>query len=146
MSVDALKKPNWFSRIAHPGQFLVWSRYLLWPLGIATVIAFAIGLWLSFFASPEDYQMGDMVRVMYIHVPNAWLSRCWFTCVMAACGAGHAGLAPSACRRRQQGGCTARRRIHRRNALYHRLALGPPDLGHLLGVGRPDDLRPWCYC
>ena len=75
MSVDALKKPNWFSRIAHPGQFLIWSRYLLWPLGVATVIAFAIGLWLTFFASPEDYQMGDMVRVMYVHVPNAWLSQ-----------------------------------------------------------------------
>ncbi len=75
MSVDALKKPNWFSRIAHPGQFLVWSRYLLWPLGIASAIAFAIGLWLTFFGSPEDYQMGDMVRVMYVHVPNAWLSQ-----------------------------------------------------------------------
>ena len=84
MSVDALKKPNWFSRIAHPGQFLIWSRYLLWPLGIATVIAFAIGLWLTFFASPEDYQMGDMVRVMYVHVPNAWLSQLVYVLMAAS--------------------------------------------------------------
>jgi heme exporter protein C len=74
MSVTAAKQPNWFARLAHPGQFLAWSRFLVWPLAIATVIAFAIGLWFSFYASPGDYQMGDMVRVMYIHVPNAWLS------------------------------------------------------------------------
>jgi len=74
MSVTAVKQPNWFSRLAHPGQFLSWSRYFVWPLAILTAIGFAVGLWFAFFASPEDYQMGDMVRVMYIHVPNAWLS------------------------------------------------------------------------
>lgn len=75
MSVDASPKANWFSQIAHPGQFLRWSRFVLLPLAVLTAIAFAIGLWLSFFGSPEDYQMGDMVRVMYVHVPNAWLSQ-----------------------------------------------------------------------
>jgi len=74
MSVSAVKQPNWFSRLAHPGQFLGWSRYFIWPLSILTVVGFAAGLYFAFFASPEDYQMGDMVRVMYIHVPNAWLS------------------------------------------------------------------------
>jgi heme exporter protein C len=75
MSVDSLKQPNWFSRLAHPGQFLAWSRYLVWPLAVATVLAFGVGLWFAFFNSPADYQMGDMVRVMYVHVPNAWLSQ-----------------------------------------------------------------------
>ncbi|MDF2983385.1 MAG: heme transporter permease [Devosia sp.] len=75
MSVDTVKQPNWFSRLAHPGQFLAWSRYLVWPLALATGLSFAVGLWLAFFNSPEDYQMGDMVRVMYVHVPNAWLSQ-----------------------------------------------------------------------
>lgn len=75
LSATTAKQPNWFSRLAHPGQFLNWSRYLLWPLGIATALSFAVGLWFAFFNSPEDYQMGDMVRVMYVHVPNAWLSQ-----------------------------------------------------------------------
>jgi len=75
MSVTAAKQPNWFSRLAHPGQFLSWTRYLVWPLAAVTVLAFAVGLWLALVASPEDYQMGDMVRVMYVHVPNAWLSQ-----------------------------------------------------------------------
>ncbi|MDB5506985.1 MAG: heme transporter permease [Devosia sp.] len=66
---------NWFSRLAHPGQFMVWSGKFVWPLAILTTIVFGFGLWFSLFASPEDYQMGDTVRIMYVHVPNAWLSQ-----------------------------------------------------------------------
>jgi heme exporter protein C len=71
---SAAPKPNWFSRLAHPGNFLAWSRPVLWPLGVVTALCFAIGLWFAFFNSPADYQMGDTVRIMYIHVPNAILS------------------------------------------------------------------------
>ena len=75
MTLDtAAPKPNWFSRLAHPGAFMGWSRPVLWPLGIVTVRMFAVGLWFVFFNSPPDYQMGDTVRIMYIHVPNAILS------------------------------------------------------------------------
>jgi heme exporter protein C len=87
MSATAVKSPNWFARLAHPGQFLAWSRFIVWPLAIVTAIAFAIGLYFSFYASPGDYQMGDMVRVMYIHVPNAWLSMLVYG-VMAAAALG----------------------------------------------------------
>lgn len=76
MSVDApLRKPNFISRIAHPGEFVRWTKPLLVPLTILTAALFAIGLWFAFFNSPEDYQMGDTVRIMYVHVPNAWLSQ-----------------------------------------------------------------------
>ena len=76
MTLDVtLKKPNWFSRLANPGQFLGWSRFVLWPLGVATFVLFAIGLYFALFDSPADYQMGETVRIMYIHVPNAWLSQ-----------------------------------------------------------------------
>jgi len=72
---SAAPKPNWFSRLAHPGSFMAWSKPVLLPLGAVTVLAFAAGLWFTFFNSPADYQMGDTVRIMYIHVPNAWLSQ-----------------------------------------------------------------------
>lgn len=85
MSEQTLPKANWFSRLAHPGQFLVWSRPLVWPLAGLTVVLFGIGLYFSFFNSPEDYQMGDTVRIMYIHVPNAWLSQ--FTYALMAASA-----------------------------------------------------------
>lgn len=85
MSTDIEPKQSWWSRIAHPGQFVAWSRHLLWPLTIVTVALFAIGLWFAFFNSPEDYQMGDTVRIMYVHVPSAWLSQ--FTYVIMTCSA-----------------------------------------------------------
>lgn len=73
--LDPIKPMNWFDRLAHPGQFLAWSRHLIWPLSLITGALFAIGLWYAFFNSPADYQMGDTVRIMYVHVPNAWLSQ-----------------------------------------------------------------------
>ncbi|GLQ54468.1 heme ABC transporter permease [Devosia nitrariae] len=75
MNVENTSKQSWWTRIAHPGQFVAWSRRLLVPLWIATAALFVLGLWLAFFASPEDYQMGDTVRIMYVHVPTAWLSQ-----------------------------------------------------------------------
>jgi heme exporter protein C len=71
----AIKKPNWFSRLAHPGAFLRWSRPLVVPLAVLTIALFAIGLYYAIFNSPADYQMGETVRLMYVHVPNAWLSQ-----------------------------------------------------------------------
>lgn len=84
---DKAKEPGWFTRIAHPGLFMGWSRHLVWPLAAITAILFAVGLWLSFYGSPADYQMGDTVRLMYVHVPNAWLSQFCYA-VMAASAIG----------------------------------------------------------
>lgn len=39
---------------------------------LGTLLAFAWGLALALFASPADYQQGETVRIMYIHVPAAW--------------------------------------------------------------------------
>jgi heme exporter protein C len=75
MSIDTAPKQNWWSRIAHPGQFVLWTRAWMLPLAALTAILFAVGLWFAFFNSPKDYQMGDTVRIMYVHVPNAWLSQ-----------------------------------------------------------------------
>src|ERR1044072_4540513 len=45
-----------------------------WRKAAATAIAFAFGLYLSFFTAPDDYQQGATVKIMFIHVPNAWLA------------------------------------------------------------------------
>jgi len=61
-------------RLANPTRFMELSRQLLpWISGLAAVVL-AYGLYLSFFASPPDYQQGETVKIMYIHVPAAWLS------------------------------------------------------------------------
>ncbi|MCH9753481.1 MAG: heme ABC transporter permease CcmC [Alphaproteobacteria bacterium] len=40
---------------------------------IASVVFFALGLYFSF-VSPADYQQSDFVRIMYVHVPSAWMA------------------------------------------------------------------------
>jgi heme exporter protein C len=61
-------------RLANPTRFMELSaRVLPWMSG-ATIILLVAGLYLAFFASPADYQQGETVRIMYIHVPCAWLS------------------------------------------------------------------------
>ena len=59
--------------LANPSRFLaLTARVLPWLAG-ATVILLAIGLYQSALA-PDDYQQGATVKIMFIHVPNAWLS------------------------------------------------------------------------
>jgi heme exporter protein C len=87
MTIETAPKQNWFARLANPGQFLAWSRPLVIPLAVATALAFGVGLYFAFFNSPADYQMGDTVRIMYIHVPNAWLSQFVYA-IMAASALG----------------------------------------------------------
>ena len=60
--------------LANPTRFLSLSVRLLPWLAALTTISLVVGLYLSFFASPADYQQGETVRIMYIHVPAAWLS------------------------------------------------------------------------
>nr|WP_227319570.1 heme ABC transporter permease [Acidisoma silvae] len=61
-------------RFANPGQFLRLSgRILPWLVPIAIIVT-AIGLVWGFFFSPPDWQQGDTVRIMYVHVPSAWLA------------------------------------------------------------------------
>jgi heme exporter protein C len=40
---------------------------------IFSIVLFALGLLFSFYLSPDDYQQGSTVRIMYVHVPSAWL-------------------------------------------------------------------------
>jgi heme exporter protein C len=53
----------------------------------ATLCAFAIGLVQTFFVAPDDYQQGATVKIMFVHVPAAWLSMfCWALMSVAALG------------------------------------------------------------
>ncbi|WP_173934091.1 heme ABC transporter permease [Chelativorans sp. Marseille-P2723] len=72
--------------LANPTRFLALADAMLpWLLG-AAVLTVAVGLAMGF-AAPEDYQQGITVRIMYIHVPFAWLSMFCYT-VMAASSLG----------------------------------------------------------
>jgi heme exporter protein C len=59
--------------LANPSVFLALTRRILPWLALAIVALFALGLALVF-AAPPDYQQGETVKIMYVHVPAAWLS------------------------------------------------------------------------
>jgi len=63
-----------FDYLANPSRFTRLSDRLFMPVSIITVICLGAGLYLGLFASPADYQQGDTVRIIYIHVPAAWLA------------------------------------------------------------------------
>ncbi|MGA0596959.1 heme ABC transporter permease [Enterovirga sp. CN4-39] len=75
------------TRLANPATFMRLSGYALPPLAIAAALLGAYGLYLAFLASPADYQQGETVRIMYIHVPAAWLAL-FFYSIMAVSALG----------------------------------------------------------
>lgn len=61
-------------RLANPTRFMQLSGTLLpWVASVAAIILL-YGLYLVFFVAPPDYQQGETVKIMYIHVPSAWLA------------------------------------------------------------------------
>jgi heme exporter protein C len=75
--------------LANPKRFLDISGAVLpWVAG-AAVLTLAVGFYLSLFATPPDYQQGQTVKIMFVHVPAAWLGMFAYA-VMA--GASFTGL------------------------------------------------------
>jgi heme exporter protein C len=69
--------------LSNPERFMAFSRWAAPLLGaIAAALALS-GLWLGFTA-PEDYQQGDTVRIMFIHIPAAWMSMFVYACLAGA--------------------------------------------------------------
>jgi heme exporter protein C len=62
------------SRFANPARFLRISAAALPWCAWASLGVIALGLYLALFAAPPDYQQGEAVRIMYVHVPAAWLA------------------------------------------------------------------------
>jgi heme exporter protein C len=74
---------NWQS-LANPARFHRFSDKLLWPLAIATALIMAYGLYCIWFVAPPDYQQGQTVKIMYIHVPAAWLAMLLYVAMAVA--------------------------------------------------------------
>jgi heme exporter protein C len=74
------------SRLANPARFMrISAAALPWSTRLCVVVL-AIGLYLSLVAAPPDYQQGEAVRIMYIHVPAAWMAMAIYLFVATASG------------------------------------------------------------
>jgi len=80
LSMHYFANPARFNRLA--GVVLPWAKG-------ATALLLLAGLYLGFFASPADYQQGETVRIMYVHVPAAWMA---LFCYVFMAGASAVGL------------------------------------------------------
>ncbi len=60
--------------LINPNRFNILSSLIIKPLFYICLISLFFGLFFSLFLSPNDYQQGASVRIMYVHVPSAWLS------------------------------------------------------------------------
>ena len=66
--------PDLLNRYANPGRFMRASGPVVpWVLGLGLVLT-AVGLGWGLVFAPRDWQQGDTVRIMYLHVPSAWMA------------------------------------------------------------------------
>lgn len=79
----APRKTRSLHRFANPGRFLRLADATLPWLWMACAVALAVGLF-GAFTAPIDYQQGASVRIMYVHVPAAWLSMFIYTTIAVA--------------------------------------------------------------
>ena len=61
-------------RFANPTRFMKIANAIFPYVALACVASLGVGLYYALFNSPPDYQQGDTVRIMYIHVPAAYLA------------------------------------------------------------------------
>ena len=61
-------------RFANPARFTRIADRVLPFASLGAVAALGIGFYLALFVAPADYQQGETVRIMYVHVPSAWMA------------------------------------------------------------------------
>ncbi len=76
----------WFHKLGSPKFFYHISGKLLPWFGWSAFLLMVIGLYWGLIVAPPDYQQGDSYRIMFIHVPAAWMSMFVYM-VMAVAGA-----------------------------------------------------------
>ncbi len=68
-----MSRPNWF-RYASPRAFEQLARRLAPCFGVAAVLLMLAGLAIGLVIAPTDARQGDVYRIMFVHVPAAWMS------------------------------------------------------------------------
>jgi heme exporter protein C len=63
---------NWY-KYASPSAFYPVAGKLIPWFAIPAALLFVVGLYVGFFVAPTDFQQGDAYRIMFIHVPAAWM-------------------------------------------------------------------------
>ena len=69
---------RWFHQLGSPPTFDRFAaRWAPWAYALGAVLM-AVGMYMALFVVPADYQQGDSFRILYVHVPSAWMSMAIF--------------------------------------------------------------------
>ena len=71
-----------FDYLANPARFMRIADRLFWPLVVIATGLIGAGLYYGLLNSPPDYQQGETVRIMYVHVPAAWIATLGYVCLL----------------------------------------------------------------
>ena len=71
-------------KYANPAKFLNLCDKIFIYLLVSMIAFLFFGLYQGFFNSPEDYQQGNLVRIMYVHVPSAWMALMIYSSIAVA--------------------------------------------------------------
>ena len=78
---------NWFKYSSPPAFYPLAGRMLPWFYTLAAMFAVA-GLYISFAVAPTDFQQGEAYRIIFVHVPAAWMSMFIYLVMAAWAGIG----------------------------------------------------------
>ena len=80
---------NWY-KYASPANFYPLAGKMIPVFAILTAVLFVIGLYVGFFVAPTDFQQGEAYRIIFIHVPAAWMGMFLYVLMAVYAGIGWA--------------------------------------------------------
>ena len=74
-----------FWKFSNPNNFMTLSEKILPIISALTLLTLTTGLYWGFFLTPEDYQQGNSVKIIFLHVPSALIAiNTWFVMLISS--------------------------------------------------------------
>ena len=83
----ARRSINWFKYTSPASFYPLAGKMTLW-FAVASALLLVAGLYVGFFVAPTDFQQGDAYRIIYIHVPAAWMAMLLYLLMAVYAGLG----------------------------------------------------------
>src|ERR1700731_4876040 len=83
------RKINWYKYVAPANFYPLAGKMIPW-FALLTILLFIAGLYLGFFVAPTDFQQGEAYRIIFIHVPAAWMGMFLYVLMAVYAGIGWA--------------------------------------------------------
>ena len=78
----------WFHRMGSPAWFYHFASRWAPVFAVLALIFLVAGLYYGLVVAPPDYQMGDSYRILFVHVPSAWMSMSTYVLMAVSAGVG----------------------------------------------------------